>query len=114
MKSFNNQTTDSPTFSNEMGAQYFKHILREKHLDRTFQRPDWMPKIDSPIFPMIHDELAPNNNNNNNMTFILRPKMQANSKAHATTVLVLHYTIGLCWLTLHWRQFHSLDFDVYV
>ena len=23
------------------------------------------------------------NNNNNNMTFILRPKMQANSKAHA-------------------------------
>ena len=24
-----------------------------------------------------------NNNNNNNMTFILRPKMQANSKAHA-------------------------------
>jgi len=59
IKSFEQQDIISQTFNTNTCEHYFQDILCEKHPDRIFETPAWMPKINTPVFPMLHSEFPP-------------------------------------------------------
>jgi len=59
MQNFVSNERSNPNFDNITCKNYYTELISEKHPNRVFNKPDWMPPIKLPASPMVHGTVCP-------------------------------------------------------